>query len=187
MPVCVLQTLLGGGDSFSAGGPGKGMYSRLYTSVLNRYYWVESATAFTSIHKDTGLLGIYGAAMPQHSSNLIAILCNQFLRLVSEPVAPIELSRAKNQLKSSVLMNLESRMILYEDIGRQILTYGRRESPESICAKIDAVTEQDIMRLARTALTSEPSLVCYGNVALFPTHDQVQAALKDGLAVGRTL
>lgn len=34
---CVLNTLMGGGGSFSAGGPGKGMYTRLYTNVLNRY------------------------------------------------------------------------------------------------------------------------------------------------------
>lgn len=35
--VSILQMLLGGGDSFSAGGPGKGMYSRLYTNVLSRF------------------------------------------------------------------------------------------------------------------------------------------------------
>ena len=34
--MCVVQILLGGGDSFSAGGPGKGMYSRLYRELLNR-------------------------------------------------------------------------------------------------------------------------------------------------------
>jgi hypothetical protein len=34
---CVLQSLLGGGGSFSAGGPGKGMYTRLYTDVMNRF------------------------------------------------------------------------------------------------------------------------------------------------------
>ena len=33
---CVLNTMMGGGGSFSAGGPGKGMYTRLYTNVLNR-------------------------------------------------------------------------------------------------------------------------------------------------------
>jgi processing peptidase subunit alpha len=33
---CVLSQLLGGGGSFSAGGPGKGLYSRFYTNVLNR-------------------------------------------------------------------------------------------------------------------------------------------------------
>lgn len=35
--VCVLNMMMGGGGSFSAGGPGKGMYTRLYTNVLNRY------------------------------------------------------------------------------------------------------------------------------------------------------
>lgn len=33
---CVLNIMMGGGGSFSAGGPGKGMYTRLYTNVLNR-------------------------------------------------------------------------------------------------------------------------------------------------------
>ena len=33
---CVLNMMMGGGGSFSAGGPGKGMYSRLYLNVLNR-------------------------------------------------------------------------------------------------------------------------------------------------------
>lgn len=35
--ICTLQMLMGGGGSFSAGGPGKGMHSRLYRNVLNRY------------------------------------------------------------------------------------------------------------------------------------------------------
>ena len=36
IPLCVLNMMMGGGGSFSAGGPGKGMYTRLYTNVLNR-------------------------------------------------------------------------------------------------------------------------------------------------------
>jgi processing peptidase subunit alpha len=36
IPICVLNMMMGGGGSFSAGGPGKGMYTRLYTNVLNR-------------------------------------------------------------------------------------------------------------------------------------------------------
>lgn len=37
VPSCVLNLMMGGGGSFSAGGPGKGMYTRLYRNVLNRY------------------------------------------------------------------------------------------------------------------------------------------------------
>jgi len=51
---CVLHTLMGGGGSFSAGGPGKGMHSRLYRNVLNQYHWVESATAFNTCYSDSG-------------------------------------------------------------------------------------------------------------------------------------
>lgn len=181
VPVCVLHTLLGGGDSFSAGGPGKGMYSRLYTSVLNRFYWVESAFAFSSIHADAGLVGIYGACLPSHTSNLVALLCNQLLSVANRSVEPIELQRAKNQLKSSVLMNLESRMILYEDIGRQLLTYGLRESPEVVCAKIDAVTADDIQRVMVEAMAHKPSLVYSGDLAQFPQYEQVVAGLEEGL------
>ena len=57
VPTSVLQQLLGGGSSFSAGGPGKGMYTRLYRDVLNQHHWVESAESFVSIHESTGMLG----------------------------------------------------------------------------------------------------------------------------------
>ncbi|EQC31326.1 hypothetical protein SDRG_10928 [Saprolegnia diclina VS20] len=177
VPVCVLHTLLGGGDSFSAGGPGKGMYSRLYTHVLNRYYWVESALAFSSLHSDNGLLGIYGACMPEHTSQLVGLLVNQMLAVAMNGVDETELSRAKNQLKSSVLMNLESRMILYEDIGRQLLTYGIRESPDVICGKIDAVTKEDLQRVVFTAMQQKPSLVYCGKINEFPEYDQVAHAI----------
>ncbi|OQS07451.1 hypothetical protein THRCLA_00532 [Thraustotheca clavata] len=177
VPVCVLHTLLGGGDSFSAGGPGKGMYSRLYTHVLNRYYWVESALAFSSLHSDNGLLGIYGAGMPEHTSQLVGLLVNQMLAVALNGVDDVELSRAKNQLKSSVLMNLESRMILYEDIGRQLLTYGIRESPAVICGKIDAVTKQDVQRIVYQAMQNKPSLVYCGKLSEFPEYDQVANAI----------
>jgi processing peptidase subunit alpha len=71
--VCVLQQLLGGGSSFSAGGPGKGMFTRLYLHVLNRNYWTESVEAFMSIHERSGLLGIDGACPPDKLVNLIQV------------------------------------------------------------------------------------------------------------------
>lgn len=52
---CVINTLMGGGGSFSAGGPGKGMYSRLYLNILNRYHFMFSATAFNQSYLDSGI------------------------------------------------------------------------------------------------------------------------------------
>jgi hypothetical protein len=57
------------------------MYSRLYTHVLNRYYWVESALAYSSLHSDNGLLGIYGACMPEYTGQLVTLLVNQLLSI----------------------------------------------------------------------------------------------------------
>ncbi|CAL5438183.1 unnamed protein product [Camellia sinensis] len=59
MVLTVLQMLMGGGGSFSAGGPGKGMYSRLYLRVLNKYPQIHSFSAFNSIYNHTGLFGIH--------------------------------------------------------------------------------------------------------------------------------
>ena len=106
---CVLQILLGGGDSFSAGGPGKGMYSRLYREVLNRYYWVEGAEAFTSMHEESGLLGISGASSPAKAQDMVVVLLEQFAKLACVPVTDEELSRARNMLRCNVLTQLESR------------------------------------------------------------------------------
>merc|ERR1719223_540033 len=78
---CVLQQLLGGGSSFSAGGPGKGMYTRLYTEVLNREYWAESVEAFLSIHDSSGLFGIDGACPPEAVQNLMRVIIEQLSKL----------------------------------------------------------------------------------------------------------
>jgi processing peptidase subunit alpha len=159
----VLQYLLGGGGSFSAGGPGKGMHSRLYSRVLNQHGWVENCTALTSIYNTTGLVGIYAAApsdrvgtppgcgeqrggggwpagvcRPPHlrspspfpdppppADDAVSILCKE-LQAVATAVPAAELERAKAQAISAVLMNLESRAVVAEDIGRQVLTYGHR-------------------------------------------------------------
>ncbi|CAN0307163.1 unnamed protein product, partial [Ectocarpus sp. 4 AP-2014] len=87
VPTCVLQVLLGGGDSFSAGGPGKGMYSRLYREVLNRFYWAEAAEAFSMIHDETGLLGIAGAAADKlRAGQLMHVFCEHFATLATVPV-----------------------------------------------------------------------------------------------------
>lgn len=152
VPACVLQTLLGGGSSFSAGGPGKGMYSRLYREVLNQYYWVESAEAFTSMHTEAGLVGITGSSIPSKSRDLLRIFAEHFMRLISDDVSFEELDRARNMLKCNVLTQLESRLVLFEDLGRQVLTYGMRERTQDMCRKIEAVSKEDIGRLARKAV-----------------------------------
>lgn len=70
-----------------------------------------------------------------------------------------EVNRAKNQLRSSLLMNLESRMVELEDLGRQVQVHGRKVGVREMCRKIEALTIQDLRRVARIVvggLTENP-------------------------------
>jgi len=64
---------------------------------------------------------------------------------------------------------------------RQLLTYGVRETPESICNKVDLVTADDIQRIVRKAMKNPPSLVFSGDLSLFPEYKQVCDAISEGL------
>ena len=151
--LATLQTLLGGGGSFSAGGPGKGMYSRLYTNVLNQHGWVESCVSFNHSYTDSGLFGISASCTPQRAWQMLEVMCRELQNLTLETgfssLQIAEVNRAKNQLRSSLLMNLESRMVELEDLGRQVQVHGRKVGVKEMCAKIDALTVKDLRRVAR--------------------------------------
>ncbi|KAH7308160.1 peptidase M16 inactive domain-containing protein [Stachybotrys elegans] len=150
--LATLQTLLGGGGSFSAGGPGKGMYSRLYTNVLNQYHWVESCVAFNHSYTDSGLFGISASCVPGHTSGMLDIMCQELRALTLDTgfarLQEGEVERAKNQLRSSLLMNLESRMVELEDLGRSIQVHGRKIPVRDMCRRIEALTVKDLRRVA---------------------------------------
>ncbi|KAI8823224.1 peptidase M16 inactive domain-containing protein [Chytriomyces cf. hyalinus JEL632] len=156
--LATLASLMGGGGSFSAGGPGKGMYTRLYTEVLNRYHWVENCNMLSYSYQPTSLFGISASIPPSPDTHahIIPILLSH-LHQTTNPssVTVTALSRAKNQLKSNLLMSLESRAVELEDVSRQILAQnGTRVGVSEMCARVDAVTSQDIARVAqRSPLT----------------------------------
>ncbi len=64
IPFAVLNMLMGGGDSFSAGGPGKGMYTRLYLNVLNRNHFIYGAVSANHAYEDSGLFCIQASSPP---------------------------------------------------------------------------------------------------------------------------
>ncbi|PMD22095.1 hypothetical protein NA56DRAFT_112613 [Hyaloscypha hepaticicola] len=155
--LATLQTLLGGGGSFSAGGPGKGMYSRLYTNVLNQHAWVESCVAFNHSYTDSGLFGISSSCSPGHVVNMLDVMCRELQALTLDTgfaaLQTVEVNRAKNQLRSSLLMNLESRMVELEDLGRQVQVHGRKVGVREMCKKIDELTVKDLRRVARIVVS----------------------------------
>ncbi len=151
--LATLQTLLGGGGSFSAGGPGKGMYSRLYTHVLNQHGWVESCVAFNNSFTDSGIFGIAASCTPGKVGNMVDVMCRELQALTLETgfssLQVAEVNRAKNQLRSSLLMNLESRLVELEDLGRQVQVHGRKVGAMEMCRKIEELKVEDLKRVAR--------------------------------------
>lgn len=184
----VLNQLLGGGSSFSAGGPGKGMYTRLYREVLNQHSFAESTEGFISLHEDMGVLGIDSACLPEYVPHMIRVMVDQFTRLLIVPVPAEELDRAKNMAKSMLLMQLESRIILCEDIARQFVTYGHRKDPEEICQQIDNVTAKDLQDLADDFLKHPPAVGAVGSdLGHLPSYEDIAKFTAAYVAEGRKL
>ncbi|KAH3899382.1 probable Mitochondrial-processing peptidase subunit alpha [Saccharomycodes ludwigii] len=155
-----LQILLGGGGSFSAGGPGKGMYSRLYTHVLNLYGFVENCVAFNHAYSDSAIFGISLSCVPQAAHVMGELLAQQMANTFStgkDKLTMDEINRAKNQLKSSLLMNLESKIVELEDLGRQISLDGYKVPVQEMINNIEKVTPEDIRRVAEMIFTGKVS------------------------------
>lgn len=163
--VATLQTLLGGGGSFSAGGPGKGMYSRLYTQVLNQYGYIESCMAVNHSYSDDGLFGITCSSIPEAARYIPYIIASQLALLFTpNALTKVEVERAKNQLRSQLLMNLESRMVEMEDAGRQVEMNGTKLSVDFMVEQINNLTVRDLQKVAQKVLTgSRPTIVMMGD------------------------
>lgn len=160
--VTVLQMFLGGGGSFSTGGPGKGMHTRLYTDVLNRYHWAESCQASSVMYIDSGLLTVYATVMPQYGDRFHEVLAKIFEGV--SKLTKMELERAKNALKSSIHMNLEMRAVMMEDMGRQMVLSGKVGTAQEFTRMVDAITKEDLLEVLRVCLKSPVSLVAFGAI-----------------------
>lgn len=173
---CVLNMMMGGGGSFSSGGPGKGMYSRLYLNVLNRYHWINNATAYNVAYDDTGLFFIHASSHPDNLNHLTDVITME-LANTSGRVREEELNRAKTQLQSMLLMNLEARPVIFEDIGRQVIANGFRHQPQYYYDAIGRVTASDIQRVADRMLNTKLTIAALGNLFKLPDRDTIQSMI----------
>lgn len=83
--------------------------------------------------------------------DLVHFALREWTRLTFN-VSEAEVERAKAQLKASILLSLDGTTAIAEDIGRQIITTGRRMDPAEIERVIGSITEKDVMRFAKNKL-----------------------------------
>merc|ERR1711981_241863 len=140
----VMQSLLGSWDRTS--GAGKNVSSSL-CKELAREELAHSVMSFNTTYSNTGLFGVYGVADHADVEDFLYITMNELVRMVHK-VSEWEVERAKNQLKTTLAMHLDGTSAVCEDIGRQVLTYGRRLPMAELFARIDAVDVDAINRCA---------------------------------------
>uniref|UniRef100_A0A914ECH4 Mitochondrial processing peptidase n=1 Tax=Acrobeloides nanus TaxID=290746 RepID=A0A914ECH4_9BILA len=116
---------------------------------------VHSFMSFTTSYKDTGLSGIYFTAEEQGLRTISEAVCTEWKRLAEE-VDENELERAKKSLYTNMLLMLDGSTPICEDIGRQLLCYGRRISIPELELRIMGVNTNTIKDIARRYFLNRP-------------------------------
>ena len=99
-----------------------------------------------------GAIKTYVGSTTGNITEAVKVIAEQLRRIQEEAVGEEELYRTKQQLKSSTLLALESTAARMNRVGRSVITGAELLTPEEIAARIEAVTVEDIRRLARKHL-----------------------------------
>ena len=166
-----MQLMLGSYDRTQ--GIGHNHASRLCQEIAEEEL-AHSVSSFNTCYKDTGLFGLYMVCPDFKLDNLIWHVMNNLVRLVHTP-SDEEVERAKLNLKAVMLMGLDGNTAVAEDIGRQLLTYGRRMTPAEIYMRIDAVTSDDIHATAAKFINDQDhALAAVGGLHELPDYQAIR-------------
>jgi processing peptidase subunit beta len=170
-PLMLMQVMLGSYDRTQ--GLGKNHASRLCQDVAE-HELAHSVSSFNTCYKDSGLFGVYMVCPDNKVDDLMWYVMNNLVRLVHDP-SDEEVERAKLNLKAIMLMGLDGHSNVAEDIGRQLLTYGRRMTPAEIFSRIDAVSKDDIKATAAKYINDQDhALAAVGGIHELPDYTWVR-------------
>ncbi|XP_073149901.1 probable mitochondrial-processing peptidase subunit beta, mitochondrial [Henckelia pumila] len=164
----IMQSMLGSWNK-NAGG-GKHMGSELAQRVgIDEI--AESMMAFNTNYKDTGLFGVHAVAKPDCLDDLAYAIMYEITKLCYR-VSEADVIRARNQLKSSLLLHIDGTSPVAEDIGRQLLTYGRRLPYAELFARIDSVDATTVKRVAnRFIFDRDVAITAMGPIQGLPDYN----------------
>ena len=140
----LLGSVIGGGTS-----------SRLWQRVREERGLAYAVGAAGSQFTDAGVFQIYAGTSPEHLDEVLDISLEELRRVAHERVGDEELRLVKDQSVASILLSLESTSARAGSLARQEIVHGRRISPEEIIARYEAVTPDDLLRLARQFFTTD--------------------------------
>ena len=127
---------------------GGGMSSRLFESIRENQGLAYSIYSEMSPFRDAGALSIYAGMSLDKTERVLALTLVELRRLKQERVSDAELKRARDQMKSNIVLGLESSSSRMSNLARQQMYFGRFFSVDETTASIDAVTPDQVQRLA---------------------------------------
>ena len=134
----------------------------------------HSFSTFNTSYKDTGLFGVYLVCPDNKLDDALWHILDNLVRLCYN-VTDAEVERAKTQLKAQMILQLDSFSSTCEDIGRQVLTYGRRMSTLETFARIDAITTADVKTTANKFINDEDhALAAVGPIFELPDYNFIR-------------
>src|SRR5579864_8830454 len=150
----VLNTLLGGG-----------MSSRLFQNIRERQGLAYSIYSDLNPYRDTGCMAVYAGTSRESAAKVVRSVVGEFHKLKTEPVPEEELRRAKDQLKGSLMLSLESSTARMSNLARQEMYFEHFYDLDELIAKIEAVTAEDLSRLANEFFqTDSVAVTALGNL-----------------------
>jgi predicted Zn-dependent peptidase len=136
--VAVLNNLLGGG-----------MSSRLFQKIREKQGLAYAVFSELTPYSDTGMLSVYAGTGKETLGKVLDLTIAEFRAMKESPVTQEELLRAKNHLKGSLMLSLESTSSRMSNLARQELYFHRFSSLDEILASIEAVTREEVQTLAQ--------------------------------------
>jgi len=172
-PMLVLQSIFGNWDRSLGSSP---LLSSRLSHVISSNNLANSYMSFSTSYSDTGLWGIYLVTENLlNIDDLIHFTLREWTRMSTAPTA-IEVERAKSQLKASLLLSLDGTTAIAEDIGRQLVTSGRRYTPKQIENAVNAVTVEEIQRVAQKYLwDKDVAIAALGRIEGLLDYNRIRA------------
>jgi predicted Zn-dependent peptidase len=141
---------------------GGGMSSRLFQEVREKRGLAYSVYSFASQHSDTGMWATYIGCLPAKADEVLAICQEEIAKVISHGLTDAELDRGKGQLRGSLVLGLEDPSSRMSRLGKSELVYPRLEPVDEILASIEAVTHDDVRRVAAEILGRPKVLAVVG-------------------------
>ena len=153
---------------------GGSMSSRLFQEIREQRGLCYTIFAQAGAYSDTGMLTIYAGTSAAEMANLAQITVDEMKRAAGD-FSSEEIERARAQMKAGLLMGLESPSNRAERLARMLQIWGRVPDLPEVVERIDAVTLQDVRRLAETTISDAPvAMALYGPVEAAPSLEALQ-------------